>query len=79
MSDPIARTAILILLEILILMFLGYLGTRVFRVIKSGQIEDYVNRLLASSGVYMISSDGIVKFQPVERKKRQSVFISISF
>ena len=43
MSDPIARTAILILLEILILMFLGYLGTRVFRVIKSGQIEDYVN------------------------------------
>ena len=69
MSDPIARTAILILLEILILMFLGYLGTRVFRVIKSGQIEDYVNRLLASAGGYMISSDGIGKFQPVERKK----------
>ena len=69
MSDPIARTAILILLEILILMFLGYLGTRVFRVIKSGQIDDYVNRLLASSGGYMISSDGIGKFQPVERKK----------
>ena len=66
MSDPIARTAILILLEILILMFLGYLGRRV---IKSGQIEDYVNRLLASSGGYMISSDGIGKFQPVERKK----------
>ena len=59
MSDPIVKTAILVLLEILILLFLGYLGTRVHRVIKTGQIEDYVNRLLASSGGYMISSDGI--------------------
>ena len=69
MSDPIVKTAILVLLEILILLFLWYLGTRVFRVIKSGQIDDYFNRLLASSGGYMISSDGIGKFQPLERKK----------
>ena len=69
MSDPIVKTAILVLLEILILLFLGYLGTRVHRVIKTGQIEDYVNRLLASSGGYMISSDGIGEFQTVDRKK----------
>ena len=69
MSDPIARTAILILLEILILMFSGYLGTRVFRVIKSGQIDDYVNRLLASSGGYIISRDGFGNFQLVQQNK----------
>ena len=69
MSDPIVKTAILVLLEILILLFLVYLGTRVHRVIKTGQIEDYVNRLLASSGGYMISSDGIGKFQTVDQKK----------
>lgn len=69
MSDPTVKTAILILLEILLLLYLGYLMKRIFSAIKTGQIRDYVNRLLASSGGYMISSDGIGKFPAVERNK----------
>ena len=76
MSDPIVKTAILIMLEILILLFLGYLGN-VFIVYETAKSR-LCNRLLASSGGYMISSDGIGKFQTVDRK-RQSDFISISF
>ncbi len=74
MDGSTAKLILLICTEIILLFYFIFLAKRFYAVMKSGEIRDYLNRLLASSGNYMISSEGIGKFPLINRSKSPALF-----
>tara|TARA_B100001123_G_C15099265_1_gene942888 strand:- start:114 stop:413 length:300 start_codon:yes stop_codon:yes gene_type:complete len=74
MYGSTAKLILLICTEIILLVYFIFLAKRFYAAMKSGEIRDYLNRLLASSGNYMISSEGIANFPLIHRSKSPALF-----